>query len=353
MAVKKRATKKTTARKSTRKTAKKTPPSRRKPVHQQKSKGAKGGSLSKILVFIFIFLIVCVLAISAVYYFGSFGTRNQLNKAAINTLNSIRTAQWVPGPIGNAFNSIYDSIPTSEGLIVDAGELGRDERPLLAGIPQTKKAVRVLQNVSYLNLYNERDRQALCVAVRISKESVESNATAPSPLADPRIPHLEAHDLQLNEWLASPLLPPSALAHAHGTKGASESMLVTNLVPLKKDFADGIWSRVIQEIAINYPARFGETWVYVGPVHKQEGSKLSSGVPTPDALYAIAFDLTDSGGLRAIAFFIPTDAASSDSLEDYIVSISTIEKATGLSFLPELGFDVKDLLLNAVSPTRW
>jgi DNA/RNA endonuclease G (NUC1) len=351
MAVKKRATKKAPARKTTRKAA--TKQSRPRRSRSLPKSQPNEGSFGRILGYVFIIGIVCLLAISAVYYFGSFSTRNQLNRVAINTLNPIRTAQWMPRPIGGAFNSIYDSIPTSEGLIVDAGELGRDERPLLAGIPQTRKPVRVLQNVSYLNLYSERDRQPLCVAIRIAEESVESNATAPPPQPDPRIPNLDSRHLQLNEWTATPLISSAALIHAYGTKGASEAMLLTNLVPLKQDFSDGIWSRIMQELTIDYPARFGEIWVYAGPVYNRERSKLSSGVPIPDALYAIAFDLTDAGGLRAIAFLVPADASSNDSLKDYIVSVSAVEKATGLSFLPELGFDVKDLLLDTVSPTQW
>ena len=63
-------------------------------------------------------------------------------------------------------------------------------------------------------------------------------------------------------------------------------------------------------------------------------------------------DLTDEGGLRALALIIPTDAESAN-LNTYLTSIAQIEKLSGLQFLPEFDFSFRDTLINYVSPSVW
>ena len=101
-----------------------------------------------------------------------------------------------------------------------------------------------------------------------------------------------------------------------------------------------------------YQKRFGEVWVYLGPAYITESSKFGSVIPLPDAFYVIALDLTDEGGLRALALLIPTDAESKN-LNDYLSSIAQIEKLTGLKFLPELDLSIRDTIVNYVSPVVW
>ena len=108
----------------------------------------------------------------------------------------------------------------------------------------------------------------------------------------------------------------------------------------------------MHEFTQRYPKRFDEVWVYLGPVYLTESSKLGSDICLPDAFYVIALDLTDEGGLRALALLIPTDAESKN-LNDYLSSIAQIEKLTGLQFLPELDLSIRDTIGNYVSPVVW
>jgi len=117
-------------------------------------------------------------------------------------------------------------------------------------------------------------------------------------------------------------------------------------------YADGVWKKVMHEFTQRYPKRFGEVWVYLGPAYLPESSNFGSAISLPDAFYIIAFDLTDEGGLRALALLIPTDAES-QNLNDYLSSIAEIEKLAGLQFLPELDFSIRDTISDYVSPTVW
>ncbi|MFQ3242831.1 MAG: endonuclease G [Lentimonas sp.] len=300
----------------------------------------------------FVVLLLAICAVTAAYYFGPFGLRTQLEHSAIKSVNGARTPEWMPRPIVSLLNMGYDAIPGSQGLAVEGGELGHEESPLIAGVPQSKSPVRVLHNKSYINLFNEKERQATCIAFKLS-DSDRKDAPVPDGFfEDPRIKQLRARDMRLGQWMPSAMAPAVALAGEFGEVGANEAHLVTNLTPMSADFSDGLWQRLMQEITVNYPKRFGEVWIYLGPVMRKESSKLQSGRLIPDGFYAIVFDLTDAGGLRAIAFLVPQDAEGT-ALHNYITSIDTVETHTGLEFLPEIDYHAREVLGASMSPQLW
>lgn len=297
-------------------------------------------------------MVLGISALSATYYFGSFALRTGMEHAAIQSLNVVRSPEWLPRPFVSLLNIAYDTIPGSQGLVVEGGELGHEESPLIAGVPTSKTPIRVLHNQSYINLFNEKERQTTCIALKLSNRD-RQNATVPSNFfEDPRIKQLHERDLRLGQWQPQAIAPPQVLAAEFGEVGANEACLVTNLAPMSTQFNAGLWQRLIEEVAVSYPKRFGEVWIYLGPIVRQQSSKLNSGVLIPDGFYAIAFDLTEAGGLRAIAFMMPQDATDT-KLSNYITSIAQIEKYTGLQFLPEVDYHAREVLGSVVSPQLW
>jgi DNA/RNA endonuclease G (NUC1) len=219
-------------------------------------------------------------------------------------------------------------------------------------MPHSRQAVRPLLQPSYINLFNERSLQAACIALRLN-DSERQQATATDSLqVDARIPRLTAAAMTLGKWRPHPIAPPAALIGQQGTRGASDARLATNYAPMTEAYATGVWKKAMREFTLRYPQRFGEVWLYLGPVYRPESAKLASGIALPDAFYAIALDLTEAGGLRALALLIPTDAEGLN-LNDYLTSIAQIEKITRLQFLPELDFSARDTLGSYISPSVW
>ena len=330
MAAKKRAKKKTSARKRSNKSA------------------ANTSFLRKLTIL----LVLGIAAVSATYYFGPFKLRAQMEHVAIQALNATRSPEWMPTPVVQLLNMGFDRIPGSQGLVVEAGELGYGDSPLITGVPQTKSPIRVLHNTSYINLFSEQTLQSRCVAFKLSEQSEQQGSIPDGFFEDPRIKQLSTNDLKVGAWSLSPLAPPQALAQAFGDVGANEAHLVTNLAPMSTKFRDGPWQRLMEEITIHYPKRFGEVWICLGPVMGKESATLKSGRLIPSGFYAIVFELTDAGGLRAIAFWVPHDATDTQ-LENYITSISKIESYTGLQFLSEIDYHAREVLRSTVSPHRW
>ena len=298
-------------------------------------------------------LSIAILAIGGIYYFSSFETRAKMERVALSIINTPRTHGAMPALISPIFDNLYDTIPSSAGMVVEGGELGRDQdSPFLAGIPNSRMPIRPLLQASYINLFNERNQQAACIAIRLDNTKRKKANTGDSLQIDVRIPRLSAQAMTLGQWLPQPIAPAKALIGQHGERGAIDAQLTTNYAPMTKTYAEGVWRKVMHEFTQRYPKRFGEVWVYLGPTYLAESSKFDSVISLPDAFYIIALDLTDEGGLRALALLIPTDAESKN-LNDYLSSIAKIEKLTGLQFLPELDLSIRDTIGNYVSPVVW
>ena len=295
---------------------------------------------------------IAIVVIGGIYYFSPFEIRAKMEGVALSIINTPRTHGAMPTLITPILDSLYDTIPSSGGMVVEGGELGRDQdSPFLAGIPNSRKPIRPLLQASYINLFNERSQQAACIAIRFDDSKRKKANTATQFRS---MPHTKAQHaaMTLGEWLPKPLAPPKALIGQHGELGAIDAQLATNYAPMTETYADGVWRKVMHEFTQRYPKRFGEVWVYLGPAYLTESSKFGSGISLADAFYIIALDLTDEGGLRALALLIPTDAESKN-LNDYLSSIAQIEKLTGLQFLPELDLSIRDTIGNYVSPAVW
>jgi endonuclease G len=89
------------------------------------------------------------------------------------------------------------------------------------------------------------------------------------------------------------------------------------------------------KIATNYPARYGEVWVFAGPVFGNQPKKLRGDVLVPDAFYMIVVDEQD-GKLRTMAVIVPQDAPPDAQCADYLTSVAEIERRTQLDFFQEL-----------------
>ena len=202
--------------------------------------------------------------IVAAYYFGSFKLRSKIERITIRSIHVVRSPEFMPGPIVTVLNMAYDAIPESQGLVVEGGELAHEDTPLIAGVPQSDSPVRVLHNKSYINLFNERERQSSCIAFKISDRDRQKAKIPDDFFEDPRIKQLRASDMELGRWMPQPIAPPAALAKAFGEDGANEAHLVTNLAPMTATFTKGLWKRLLKELTVTYPKRFGEIWIYLG-----------------------------------------------------------------------------------------
>ena len=254
----------------------------------RRSKQKKKGVLRRLFSALFWLLILVTLLLAGTYFFGSVELRSEIERRTAISLYSIRDTSWVPGPLADFLATLEDQVPNTEIFVVDAEEAGRDGSEFIAGIPRGDANLTLLRRGSHSTLYDEH-RRIVSVAARIA-------------------------DTDNKDY------------------------------PMQWD--NEVWSALIQTLAQNYPKRFEEIWLYTGPIYPAKGSAK------PMGFYAIAFDMTEGGGLRAISFQVPGNALNSD-LSTYLSSISAIEKATSLRFVPDLQIGTQQSLSNWKESRIW
>lgn len=276
--------------------AKKQPRKKRQRGAGRKQRGSRW--LTKLLLLLFILAGVA----GGTYYFGSFETRAKMENLAAQWAQPVRTHPATPGFLTVWLDTLYDAIPSSTGFVVEGSELGRDPNtPFIAGVPETSEPTRAIRGPNYVTLVDERSEQSICIALRLD--------------------HLMENRTGLMETL-----------------------------PVESRPAGEVWEQLVHLLGKRYPERFEEIWIYLGPVYKQTGTP--AGTAHPAAHYAIIFDITEIGGLRALTLRIPKQDSSA-RLKTQITSITEIEAATGIQFLPELDFSLRNALVEHRSPSIW
>lgn len=311
----------------------------------------KRSLLRRVLLSLVALLALAAAAIVLLYVLSPIERRAELEAFAFRQLHALRTAGYLPSPATGVIARVEDQIPGSSGFGVDAGELDFNESHVLAGLPLSRREPTLLRNRSYLNQFDSAARQPACILIQLTSDASEKAPKGPGArYDDSRVRTHPPQALQLGKWRDVSLAPAAALARQHGDTGQREANLSSALVPMPADLADRIWEPLVHELSIRYPSRFDEVWLAFGPIYRENHAKTASGVPLPDAYFAIALDITGAGALRAISFILPADATATDwSL--YLSPIATIESLTGLQFLPGLRPHTRQSLVQW-QPTR-
>ena len=124
-----------------------------------------------------------------------------------------------------------------------------------------------------------------------------------------------------------------------------QGMYLANAAPQTQAFNNGIWATLERQV-IAWAQTHGEVWMMCGPVLRDNPRTLKNAgrVSIPSMFYKIVGRDTDDG-IAIIAFLFEHDPDEPHGpLDDYIVSVRTIENWTGIDFFWELPREVQDVL---------
>ncbi|MBN2788953.1 MAG: DNA/RNA non-specific endonuclease [Candidatus Delongbacteria bacterium] len=119
----------------------------------------------------------------------------------------------------------------------------------------------------------------------------------------------------------------------------SESCYLTNIAPQKPDFNRKTWLN-LENAVRKWTEKYGESWVLAGTIYDDQSTFIKEKIEIPDAFYKIII-INDGNSFISNSFVIYQDN-SSYNLEEYIVSIDSVEKATGIDFFSELEDGLED-----------
>jgi len=116
----------------------------------------------------------------------------------------------------------------------------------------------------------------------------------------------------------------------------NESFYMSNMSPQKPEFNRGGWQQ-LEEFAREWTLTEGQLYIITGPVLSDSLTQIgNNNVSVPEYYYKILFDYTKPE-IKTIAFLMPNKLIT-EPLQNYTVSIDSLESLTGIDFLPKLHF---------------
>ncbi|MFT3783064.1 MAG: DNA/RNA non-specific endonuclease [Nibricoccus sp.] len=224
--------------------------------------------------------------------------------------------------------------------------------PLL--VRHTAQGLRILENRGFLTAYSDALGDPVWTAYRMTDGPVTEPAARPEEfVVDTRtVARIEPSDYARSGYDRGHMAPNYAIALRYGREAQEETFRMTNVCPQKHALNAGAWKQLEQRIAANYPARFGEVWVLVGPVFGEAPTRLKRRVAVPEAFFMIVIDEAE-GRVRAEAFLFPQDTPADADLQSFLTTIDEIENRTGLDFFSQLPKESENRLEAQRSTRVW
>jgi len=230
------------------------------------------------------------------------------------------------------------------------------------GAPKSQSApLRVLENTGYAVGYSDARGNPLWAAYRVSDRPVSEAPPRPDKfVVDKRTAaRVTPAAYTGSGYDRGHLAPNYAIALHHGARAQEETFLMSNIIPQRHGLNAGLWKKLEQKIARNYPGRFGDVWVLAGPIFGAQPQRIGQGIATranapvavPEACYMILVD-ENEGRLRTLAFIFPQQPRS-DNLADYLTTIDEIEARTGLDFFSALPAAAEQALEGSKASRVW
>ena len=199
----------------------------------------------------------------------------------------------------------------------------------------TSTTHQIIQHNYYTLSYNEKFEQAEWVAYELKKAYLKNNDfKRPYFIQDPKVTTGSAdwRNYKKSGYDKGHLCPAGDMEF--DKEAYDDTFYTSNISPQKHDFNSGIWNRIEQKTRY-WAEKYNDIYIVTGGVLKDSDKKIGTEeVAVPKYFYKII--LTKSGKEnKAIALLVPNEN-SDKPIYDFVVSIETIEKMTGIDFFPNL-----------------
>ncbi|MBR1793513.1 MAG: DNA/RNA non-specific endonuclease [Bacteroidales bacterium] len=199
-------------------------------------------------------------------------------------------------------------------------------------LPMVNKGETVVYHNAYALVYNERHEQASWVGYLLTKERANGQFPRNGQFRkDPAIGSGSA-----NEWdYKNSGYTRGHLAPAGDMKwdqiAMEESFLMSNMSPQSKEFNDGVWNRLENQVRL-WARQYDSLYVFTGPVLADDETLTigqSTRITVPRAFYKVIYAPKLKQG---IGFIVPHETSKA-ALQTFAINIDGVEEATGIDFL--------------------
>lgn len=215
------------------------------------------------------------------------------------------------------------------------------------------KTCQYVQHTYYALCYSEEHEQPLwTVYILDGKKLKESRVRRTQDFRpDPKITTQSAQlsDYKRSGYDRGHLVPAGDFKW--DSTAMSETFYMSNMSPQIHEFNAGIWEEVESTVR-RWARQKGRLVVYTGPVLDNVKERIGKNqVSVPRAFYKVVYHL-DEKNPSAVAFLVP-HAASRRAPMDFIVTVDSVEKVTGIDFFPALPDDVEKRIERRLERRTW
>ena len=244
-------------------------------------------------------------------------------------------------------------LKTDDGIILNSNSERINELSIpKLEIPKTKNSEKIISHTGYSLLYNEKYKQANWVAYELTKEETNKIFERSNKfISDPQVKSLNAFnkDYAGSGYDKGHLAPAADMGWS--ASSMTESFYYSNMSPQQQGFNRGIWKK-LEELVRTWAIENKAVYVVTGPV-------LSKGLQTigynkiaiPNYYYKVILDYQNPN-IKAIGFILPNESSKS-SLQNYAVSIDSVEKVTGIDFFYLLKDQEENLIEKELCINCW
>ena len=210
----------------------------------------------------------------------------------------------------------------------------------------------IIRKTGFSFLYNEPHEQATWVAYQLTQSETQGFVERTDNFReDPMVKTGSATtaDYQGSGYDRGHLAPAGDMGWS--TAAMSESFYYSNMSPQLPAFNRGIWKRLEEQVR-SWAMDYDTLYVVTGPVLTADLSKIGPNqVSVPRYYYKVLLDYSEPD-VKGIGFVMPNQG-SKLSLQQYAVSIDSVERLTGLDFFYKLSDDHEGLIEKSVCLGCW
>lgn len=207
-------------------------------------------------------------------------------------------------------------------------------------LPKTKDGI-IVKHKFYTLSYNEKYEQAEWVAYKLNTRFIQGNAQRASSFYydDAVLTKSAGKDDYLHSGYDRGHLLPAA-DRKMTREAMRETFYMSNISPQAPGLDRKAW-KYLEETIRDRAYDYDSLYIITGPIIFEQHEKLGENeVAVPAYFYKIILNYTNSSSLCATAFIFPNQSVK-HLTEDYIVSIDSVEAATGIDFFAQLPRDVQ------------
>jgi endonuclease G, mitochondrial len=224
--------------------------------------------------------------------------------------------------------------------------------PLEYFLPSDGQKGLIVRHFSYTLKFNNQYKQAEWVIYFLNKGRLKGtfasdNKFIPDP--DIKTGQAQVSDYSGSGYEIGQMAAPGDMKWSK--MSASECFLLSSVSPQKSALKRGPWDALEKKVR-KWAEENEEIYVVSGPVLKGDLTTIGSGkVAAPKYFFKVILDIKEPD-MKGIGFIFP-NGKSGKPLEEYAVSIDSVEDATGINFFPNIPDQLENKLESTVEISKW